>query len=172
MTVTSCPSPYGGCPTGTTTPVPTNEPGACSSQDLSEAQAACAGGADTTGCTAFLQTLTSNGAQACALCLQPFVVPFDQGTGIFLCAAPFVSASCNATTGCYTDCETQTCSACPASQSDTCAQEVATGSCSTYATAAASCATAAEAGPGAFCNPASYASFGAWLQGVGAFYCE
>ncbi len=115
-TQTTCPAPYAGCPTGTVTASSPIESGACTPQDLTEAQAACAGGADTTGCTSFLQTLTSNGAQACALCLQPFVVPFEQGTGIFLCAAPFLSASCNQATGCFTDCETATCSECPASE--------------------------------------------------------
>jgi len=168
---TTCPAPYPGCPTGTTTQVPVTQPGACTSQDLTEAQAACAGGADTTGCTSFLQTLTSNGAQACALCLQPFVVPFAQVTGIALCAAPFVPASCNQDTGCYTNCETVTCSQCAASQLSTCQTQVASGSCSTYSQGL-SCLVAAETGAGAFCNPASYSDFGAWLEGVGGQYCE
>ena len=170
-TQSSCPAPYAGCPSGTLTESLPVESSACTPQDLTEAQAACAGGADTTGCTSFLATLTSNGAQACALCLQPFVVPFSEGTGIFLCAAPFLPASCNQATGCYTGCETQACSDCPASGVAGCEQAVATGSCSTYA-AAVTCIAQAEGGTGAFCNPASYPDFGAWLEGVGGYYCE
>ena len=170
-TQTTCPAPYAGCPTGTVTASPSIESGACTPQDLTEAQAACAGGADTTGCSAFLQTLTSNGAQACALCLQPFVVPFAQGTGVFLCAAPFLPPACNQATGCYTDCETQTCMQCPASSVAACESQVVTGSCATFAQGV-TCIAAAETGAGAFCNPASYNNFGAWLQGVGANYCE
>ena len=168
---TTCPSTYPGCPSGTVTPSPAVQPGVCTAQDLTEAQAACAGGADTTGCTAFLKTLTSNGAQACSLCLQPFVVPFAQGTGIFLCAAPYLPASCNQATGCYTDCEKSTCSQCPASGLAACQAQLATGSCSAL-TQGLTCVAAAEAGAGAFCNPTSYANFGAWLQGVGGHYCE
>jgi hypothetical protein len=168
---TTCPSVYAGCPAGTVTKSPPTQPGVCTAQDLTEAQAACAGGADTTGCTAFLKTLTSNGAQACALCLQPFVVPFSQGTGVFLCAAPFLPASCNQATGCYTDCENATCGQCPASGLPACEGQVATGSCSAYSQGL-TCVVAAETGAGAFCDPASYANFGAWLQGVGGHYCE
>jgi hypothetical protein len=170
-TQTTCPAPYAGCPSGTATQPPIPQPGVCSAQDLDEAQAACAGGADTTGCSAFLQTLTSNGAQACALCLQPFVVPFAQVTGVALCAAPYVPASCNQVTGCYTNCETATCGQCPSSQLAGCDSQVASGSCGAYAQGL-SCLVAAESGAGAFCNPQSYSDFGAWLEGVGGQYCE
>jgi hypothetical protein len=170
---TTCPSTYGGCPAGTTTQSPVPQGGACTSQDLAQVESACAGGADTTGCSAILKTLTSNGAQSCALCLQPFVVPFEEETGIALCVAPFVSASCNQATGCYTNCEKETCSHCSATQLAACQGQAATGSCSALA-AGLSCMNAAEADGGAatFCNPAGYANFGAWLGAVGAVYCE
>jgi hypothetical protein len=129
------------------------------------------GGADTTGCTSFLQTLTSNGEQKCSLCLQPFVVPFAQGTGVFLCAAPFLPGSCNQATGCYTSCEAAVCSQCPASGLSACQAQTATGSCAAY-TQGATCVSTAVGGPGAFCDPTAYSDFGAWLKGVGGNYCE
>lgn len=170
-TPATCPSGYPGCPTGTTTETPVPESGACTAEDLTQAAAACAGGADTTGCTNFLATLSGNGAQSCALCLQPFVVPFSQVTGIALCAAPFVTASCNQATGCYANCESVTCSGCTASALASCQSQTSTGSCSSLA-GGLTCLSAAENGAAAFCNPSSYTSFGTWLQGVGAQYCE
>jgi hypothetical protein len=168
---TTCPSSYAGCPSGTVTPTPMVQAGVCTPQDLAEAQAACVGGPDTTGCASVLKTLTSNGAQACALCLQPFMVPFAQGTGVFLCAAPFLSPACNQATGCYSDCETKTCSQCPASGLAACQGQVATGTCSSLAQGL-TCVAAAQMGPGAFCDPTSYPDFGSWLKGVGGHYCE
>jgi hypothetical protein len=168
---TTCPAPYPSCPAGTTTPAPAVQTGVCTGQDLAEAQAACAGGANAAGCQAFLQTLKGNGAAKCEACLQPFVVPFAQGTGLFLCAAPFVSPSCNQATGCYSACETASCSKCTAAEAAQCETTAATGSCASYAQGL-TCIQAALAGGGAFCNPAAYTGFGGWLKGVGGHYCQ
>jgi hypothetical protein len=167
----TCPASFSQCTPGTTTPVPVNQPGVCTAQDLNEAQAACATGADSAGCAAFLATLNANGASGCASCLAPFIVPFAEETGIFLCVAPFVDASCNVDTGCFTACETASCSQCPAGQAASCQQQATVGTCGTYQEEAA-CTVSALASTAAFCDPNDYATFGAWLKGVGGHYCE
>lgn len=134
-------------------------------------QAACAGGALSAGCRAVLQALKANGAAGCAVCLAPFVVPYAQGTGVFSCAAPYLDAACNHATGCYADCEAKSCQQCPAGQEAQCENRVRAGACGTY-TQGLACVIAAVNGPGAFCNPASYRGYGAWLKGVGGHYCQ
>jgi hypothetical protein len=141
----------------------------CSPQDLVEAAAACAGGATSAGCTSFFSTEASINA-ACASCLQPFDVPFNEGTGLYLCVAPFVSSSCNTSTGCYVDCEEKSCEQCAPGQVNRCRNQARNGDCATYFNGS-SCAGAAFFGSGSFCNPANYQGFGNWLRGVGGHYC-
>jgi hypothetical protein len=145
--------------------------GVCTTQDLTQAQAACGSGATTTGCQTFLKTLISNGAGKCEACLVPFVVPFTQETGVFECLAPFVPAACNQDSACFADCETTACLHCPASQVTQCQNTATGGTCSSYAQEL-TCLQAGLTGAGAFCNPASYSGFGAWLNAVGAHYCQ
>jgi hypothetical protein len=170
---TTCPASYGGCSAQTQTPVPLQQSGACTAADLAQAQSGCAGGATSAGCQAFLKTLASNGGAKCAACLQPFVVPLQQGTGVFLCAAPFVAATCNHDTGCYTDCLTVSCSQCPAGEAAQCQATATSGACATF-TQGLTCLQGAlvPPGKGAFCSPTAYSGFAAWLAAVGAYYCE
>jgi hypothetical protein len=165
----TCPSAYGGCPSGTTTkPLPVQN-GACTVQDLAQAQSGCVGGPDSAGCQAFLQTLISNGAPKCEACLAPLVRPYDQA--VLLCAAPFTSASCDQATGCYADCENASCSQCAAAGLTSCETTARTTTCLTY-TQGLTCLQSALGGTGAFCNPGAYTGYGAWLAAVGAHYCE
>jgi hypothetical protein len=165
-----CPSPYPGCgapPEGVAAPMT-----ACTSSDLQNAAAACAGGAATTACQNFFNFLFSQ-APACGQCLSSFDYDFVAQQGVFDCVAPFVPAACNQTDACDYDCATQSCGSCPDQTSyDTCLSSVGTGQCSNYQQSANACLMNAYANGGSFCNPSGYANFGAWLQGVGAYYCD
>jgi hypothetical protein len=101
-------------------------------------------------------------------CLDQFLFDFSTRTGIYLCAAPFLSGSCDVSAGCAQDCETQGCSACVEETCDTTAQA---GECSQFFGPADQCIASSMAAT-ALCASASYANFGAWLQGVGAHYCK
>jgi hypothetical protein len=165
---TTCPAAYPSCPSNATTQPPAIQK-VCTPQDLVEAAAACAGGAASAGCQAFFSTETQINA-ACAACLSPFDVPFNQETGLFLCVAPFVGASCNTDTGCYVDCITKSCAQCPAGQVNQCRNQARNGDCQQYFSGT-TCTGGAFFGAGAFCNPANYQGFGNWLRGVGGHYC-
>jgi hypothetical protein len=143
----------------------------CSANELQNARAACSGGPDTTGCQAFYQfELQTN--SACELCLEPFDASFQDAVGLFSCLAPFVSASCDHSTGCASDCIDTSCSQClTQADSDQCRNDVRNGQCGTYFQQS-QCVAQALFGPGAFCNPQNYqGNFGQWLQGVGGHYC-
>jgi hypothetical protein len=142
----------------------------CTAQDLTEAQAACAGGAASAGCLAFFTTEKTLNA-ACATCLEPFDVPFADETGIFLCASPFVTADCNSDVACFENCEVQSCDQCPAgAQTTACQTTSRTGNCATWFDGL-TCVAGALGGSASFCSPTAYAGFGAWLRGVGGHYC-
>jgi len=164
-----CPAPYGGCGAPPTQP-PLQQP-TCSTSDLQNAAAACAGGAYTQACFNFFN-FEGQQNPACAQCLQPFDYQFSDQNGVFACIAPFVSAQCNQNTACAYDCTIQSCQSCPDQATYTqCEQSVGTGQCTTYQSPANQCEQGAFAGPGAFCNPAHYSNYGQWLQGVGTNYC-
>jgi hypothetical protein len=162
----SCPAPFPSCPSGTTTPPPETAP-VCHSFDLSDAASACVAGAQTVDCQNFFSAEFSSNPN-CANCLSQFDVDFVDLTGIYLCAEPLVSSACNGSTGCATDCINVACASC---EETTCESTVISGECSSYVTAGNAC-IAATAAAEALCGQASYANFGAWLQGVGAQYCE
>ncbi len=166
---TTCPAPYPSCPSGTTVTPPKTQK-VCSAQDLTEAQAACAGGAASAGCTSFFTTEKQINA-ACASCLEPFDVPFADQTGVFLCASPFVNASCDNDVGCFEDCEAKTCTQCPAGSATTqCQNQARTGNCATWFNGL-TCVAPVLAGTASFCSPTQYNGFGGWLRGVGGHYC-
>ncbi len=170
-TQSACPEPYGGCGSSVSTPVLSPSPGQCSATDLQDAQAACSTGLYSTPCQSFFSTLQQIHA-SCAKCLTPFEWVFQDGVGIFNCVSPFVSANCDHSTGCVTDCETQSCSQCPANAQQNCYQQVLQGQCQTYLTGV-QCVGNALFGQGNFCNPQQYnGNYGAWLAAVGAHYCE
>jgi hypothetical protein len=172
---TTCPSPYGSCPPGTTTVAPPVTP-TCPQADLQDAAAACASGALSPACASFFQTEAQINP-ACAKCLTPFDVSLFDGTGIFLCVAPFVDSTCNGETGCATDCETQSCSQCQPNQVPACHSNVEMGQCMPYfqpelSTNPPGCVIVALEGAASFCNPQNYGfNFGQWLEGAGGHYC-
>ena len=164
-----CPAAYGACGAGVTTAVQPSLQGVCDDVvDLDAIQAACAMGPDVGTCIAAFQVLAATNP-ACSACIAPFNEPFNQGTGVYRCAAPFVSAACNHSTGCATDCQDVSCTQCPAGNEDQCRTTVVAGQCNVFSAQAACVAPAL--GPGALCNPATYASFGGWLRAVGDHFC-
>ncbi len=167
----TCPAPYPSCPAGTATPVTAALQGVCDDAvDLDAIRAACAGGPTTGSCIAAFQVLNATNA-ACAACLTPFDVPFNQLDGIYLCAAPSVSTSCRQATGCAVDCADTSCSQCAAGSETQCRNQVDNGGgqCRTYVQQTA--CVLPQLGPGSLCSPGSYNNFGGWLRAVGDHYC-
>jgi hypothetical protein len=152
-----------------TTAVPTIEH-VCSTVDLQNARAACSGGPGTTGCTSFF-SFEQQVNPACASCLAPFNVAFQDVAGLFVCVAPFVGPACDHTTGCAIDCQNTSCAQCPQGSVTQCVNDVRSTQCGTYFQQS-QCVGQAFFGAGAFCNPQNYGgNFGQWLQGVGGHYC-
>jgi hypothetical protein len=164
----SCPAPYPGCAVGLTMAPPQPFPNACHAGDISDAAGACAGGANTTECEDFFGGEFETN-ENCANCLEQFDFDFIQLTGIYACAEPFLSASCNTSTGCANDCTSSVCDECAGDQT-ACETAALDMTCATLATAANSC-VAASMQANALCAQASYPNFGAWLGGVGTHYC-
>jgi hypothetical protein len=165
---TQCPSPYPGC--GAPPTQPPFPQSVCSTNDLQNAAAACAGGAYSTTCTNFFNVEFQQNS-ACGSCLQQFDYDFVDNQGIYACVAPFVPPGCNQSTACATDCQFQSCGSCPdITTYDQCRTTVQSGQCATYVQAA-QCDLSALQGPAAFCSPNQYSDFGGWLQGVGTHYC-
>jgi hypothetical protein len=165
---TTCPGPYAGC-TAPPTPTPFQQ-FACSASDLQNASAACATGAYTTTCFNFFNVEQQQNP-SCGSCLQQFDYDFADSQGVYACVAPYVSASCNQSTACSSDCEFQSCGSClDLPTFEQCRTTVQSGQCASYVQAA-QCDQAALAGPASFCDPSQYANFGAWLQVVGNQYC-
>jgi hypothetical protein len=167
---TQCPDPYGGCAPGVSTGVPPTVRNACSAVDLANGQAACSAGPETPACQSYIAFLTST-KPGCLSCLKPFLVPFQDLSGLFACVAPHVSSACRRNTGCAMDCQSKSCDQCQPSQIDQCENNVRTGQCGSFFQQSV-CVFSAFQGPGAFCNPQSYqGNYGAWLRGVGGRYC-
>jgi len=168
---TTCPATYGSCGSSVSTPVLSATPNQCSASDLQDAQAACTLGLGSAACQSFIQTEQQINA-ACAKCLVPFEYALTDGTGIFNCVSPYVGSTCNHSTGCATDCLTQSCDQCTASLKQQCETQVEQGQCASYLQGV-TCIGTALFGQGKFCNPQQYGgNFGSWLAGVGAHYCE
>jgi hypothetical protein len=148
-------------------PAPTVAPGACHSFDLTDAATACVAGAQTVDCQNFFSAEFGVNAN-CANCLTQFDVDFVDLTGIYLCAEPIVSASCDTFTGCASDCLNVACAAC---EETTCDSTAIAGECSSFVDSGNACIAASPAA-NALCAQSSYPNFGAWLAGVGAKYCE
>jgi hypothetical protein len=106
---------------------------------------------------------------ACFDCLQQF---FYDGA-VAKCLAPFLSQTCNHELTCLAACTAQVCGKCAAPDLAGCRSSAvaASGACGDQI-AGAFCAQAAYSGPGGFCDPGQYPDTGAWLQGVGAYYCS
>lgn len=168
---TDCPAAYDACPAGVSTPAPVPND-TCTAALLLNARQACSQGPTTAGCQNFFaQLAANNGTSACAQCLAPFRFPFQTGRGIANCLAPFVNASCNRATGCAADCEDRSCEQCAPVATGDCRQNVRQGQCSQYFSQVA-CLAPALFGAGSFCSPQGYGSYGAWLEAVGAHFCD
>jgi hypothetical protein len=168
---TTCPASYAACPGGTTTAVTPKLQNLCADTDLDALQTACAGGPDTASCVSAFQVIAQLNA-ACATCVQPFAVPFFDLRGIYLCAAPQVSANCRGATGCATDCIDKSCTQCPAASSDQCKNQVAVGGgqCAPFVQQTACVVAAVQNGQ--LCSPQTYqGNFGRWLRAVGDAFC-
>lgn len=166
---TQCPRAYAGCP-GVPYPSPVTQRNVCSASDLANARVACGGGPQSSGCQAYLSFLATQ-RPGCLGCLKPFLASFQELSGIFSCAAPFLDPRCSNSVGCAMDCQQQSCAQCPAGQVSQCSANVRQGQCGSLF-AQTSCVGQALFGPAAFCNPTSYTgSYGGWLEGVGRRYC-
>lgn len=167
-----CPAAYPSCPAGVTTGVTAPLQGVCNDVfDLDSIRVACAGGPDVGTCVAAFQVLQATNP-GCAACLGPFNEPFFQLAGIYRCAAPFVTAACNRATGCATDCQSDSCVACPPGSEDQCRNQVnrAGGQCNPFVNQTACVGPAVQ--PGRLCSPATYGgNYGAWLRAVGDHFC-
>lgn len=143
----------------------------CSKDELQGAATACAGGAYSDDCEAFLNA-EQQSDDACGNCLQTFDYDFVDQTGVRACVAPFVDATCNHNSACVAECVWQSCFNCTDLESTkACEAQGAITPCAAYFQAD-QCVTQALAGPAGVCNPASYQqNFGAWLQAVGSAYC-
>jgi hypothetical protein len=169
---TTCPAAYPSCPAAITTPITPAHQALCDDVgDLDAIRVACGGGPNSATCVAAFQVLAATNP-ACSACLTPFDEPFNQLRGLYRCAAPFVSATCNHNTGCAVDCQDTSCTQCPAASEDQCRNQVngGAGQCNTYVQKTT--CVAPELGPGDLCSPATYGgNFGAWLRGVGDHFC-
>jgi hypothetical protein len=165
----TCPAAYTSCPGWVSTPVlPVQH--VCATTDLTNARAACSGGAHTAACQSFLSFEQST-KPACAKCIMPFDYDFQEGSGLFECVAPYVGPACDYTTGCFTDCEAQSCAQCDAASLSTCQRTVRNGQCQAYFQQS-QCVFNAFFSSASFCNPQNYGgNYGAWLEGVGGHYC-
>jgi hypothetical protein len=169
VTPAQCPAAYPGCDPAIRTPVVTRQQ-TCQPQNLQDARVACAAGPNTTSCKNYFAFLAQNAA-ACGVCLGNFRSSFEDRSGINACVAGFVDDSCNRNSACAVDCGERSCNAC-GGQETQCRTNVRTGQCQAFELAA-SCVGTALAGPAVVCNPVTYGQdFGAWLEGVGAFYCN
>jgi hypothetical protein len=136
-----------------------------------------------TACQSFF-TLELAQNPPCARCLQTFDLDWTYSAALYPCVAPFVSASCNHDTGCVLDCEQHSCGSCAGDEAEEqCTAYLLGGGgppskvCTTSSAANDCVNQAIDQGPASFCNPSLYyggvgsPTFGAWLQGVGTYYC-
>ena len=100
-----CPAPYPGCPAALQVAAPVRKR-VCSPNDLQNAAAACAAGANATPCISFLFF------DLCGACLAQFDYDFVTQVGIRACVAPYLDATCNHNSACIADCVVQSCDAC------------------------------------------------------------
>jgi hypothetical protein len=146
------------------TPVTQAKQNVCSDGALDVLAKACITGPDSITCQAALI-----GADACAKCLAPFRVPFEQSTGLWACAASFVTGACRHQTGCAADCAQTSCNNCDNATENQCYALVSGNQCSLWFNGA-DCAANALA-PGELCSRFSYANYGEWLRAIGDHFC-
>ena len=162
---TTCPAAYAQCNGNTATQVTKAAQGVCTAQQLTAIQTACAT-ADSAICQAAITA-----AAGCGSCIAPFNHPFDESTGLYACAASFVSDPCRHSTGCATDCAQTSCGGCTATASQQCFALVDGngGQCQSFAQAASCADTALAAGQ--LCSQFSYSDYASWLRAIGDHFC-
>ncbi|CAN5352290.1 hypothetical protein BH09MYX1_BH09MYX1_10400 [soil metagenome] len=166
---TTCPAAFPSCAGNVTTSVLPVTKNLCTSQDLADAQSACAGGAGTFACDQFFSTILSIKPQ-CGACLKPFDYTFFEATGIYNCVAAAVTTQCNHNTGCATSCQDTSCVQCPANSVDSCRTSVRQGGqCQQYFVNTQCAIQGLQSPQGSFCAPQG--NFGNWLHTVGGHYC-
>jgi hypothetical protein len=129
-------------------------------------------------CQNYVAFLTAN-SPGCAACLAPFEHDFNasDNAAVFNCVSPFVSPQCNHSTGCETDCESQSCAMCAPGDVTACENNVqgAAGQCAAYQNGS-QCIGMALGGAGSACYPFSpaynFGDFGLFLQGMGKLFCQ
>jgi hypothetical protein len=105
----------------------------------------------------------------CFDCMQQFL--YDGA--VAKCLSPFLSPTCNHHFSCYAGCLSTSCGKCASGDRSACESgaSVSGGECGGEL-AGAFCAQAAFSGPAGFCDLANATNVGAWLRGVGAYYCS
>jgi hypothetical protein len=156
------------CNGGVSTPQTPTLQKACSDPELDSLAAACTNGPGFPSCATALLGLSA----VCSTCITPFAHPFDERTGLWVCAAPFVDGGCRRSTGCAADCMQQSCNQCGTTSQGQCENLVNDigGQCGAFNATATACTNAALA-PGQLCSQFSYADFGQWLRSVGDHFC-
>jgi hypothetical protein len=162
----TCPAPYPSCPSGTATPVKTAFQNVCTDSALAAIGTACSIGPSSQAC---LDALAAAGG-SCSSCLGAFLVPFEDRSGLWACAAASVDATCRRATGCAADCADTSCRQCSSASEDQCVALVNGGQCSTFFDGATTC-TARALAAGQPCSPISYPDYGQWLRAVGDHFC-
>jgi hypothetical protein len=162
----TCPAPYPSCPAGTTTPVTPSLQNLCSDAALAAIGTACSTSPSSRTC---VDALAAAGT-ACSSCLRPFLVPFQDLSGLYACVAPNLDAACRRATGCAIDCASTSCGQCSSATEDQCVDFVNLTQCVTFSAAGAACALRPLA-PGQPCSPISYPDYGQWLRSVGDHFC-
>jgi hypothetical protein len=163
-----CPAAAPGCNPGAATSPPSFGTG-CGASDLAFLAKACSGAPGANACNAGVLNQFALMRPACFDCVQQFLY---EGA-VAKCLAPFLNQNCNHELTCFTSCTAQVCGKCPAADRTSCQNTAAapSGACGEDISGAF-CAQAAYGGPGTFCDPSRYSDIGAWLQGVGAYYCS
>jgi len=138
----------------------------CTDAALNAIGTACLNGPSGQACLDAL----ANAGTTCSTCLRPFLVPFDDNTGLWACAASSVGEACRRQTGCAADCADKSCGSCSSASTDQCVTLVNAGQCEPFYDRATSC-TAAALAAGQLCSPVSYPNYGQWLRGVGDRFC-
>jgi hypothetical protein len=110
--------------------------------------------------------------------MSAFDFDYAELKGILTCTASFVDPNCNHLIACADDCASSTCIACkdPSSNSQCQAQELTSGSCTSFVQNAAGCLATALILQAQVCNPnpglvGAPEPFGQWLGPVVAEFC-
>jgi hypothetical protein len=163
----TCPAPYAGCNPGSATSPPAFGK-SCTASTLEFVAGACKGATSPASCAPALQMVAQT-IPGCFDCLQQFL--YDGA--VAKCLAPFLSPTCNHQFTCYSGCQSTACGQCTDAARSGCQSTAAgTGGDCASEVSGAYCAAAAFSGPASFCSLQGVGDVGAWLRGVGTYYCS